>query len=298
MFAEACSKARNFTRPVVISSRRVDGKCTAAIGAFVVINKEGWAVSAWHIIEEIQKLNLAIQQYHRADDTRKAINAEEGLTKKERGRRLKVLPTFVRESPTNSSSWWSWDGVNLERFMSLPAVDLVFLHLEPFDPSWISEYPVFKDPGKPMNQGRTLCRIGFPFHTIEPVFHADRNVFELPPGSLPLPFFPNDGLFTRTVEVQPDPPLATMPPFPLRMLETSSPGLKGQSGGPLFDQNGTIWGIQSRTFHFPLGFSPSVPKGKPNEKEHQFLNVGWAVHAETIVGMMRDQKIEFSLADY
>ena len=113
-----------------------------------------------------------------------------------------------------------------------------------------------------------------------------------------MPFFPNDGIFTRVVDVAIDPTTSNVPPppFPLRFIETSSPGLRGQSGGPVFDCKGTVWGIQSRTIHYPLGFSPPVPGGKPHEKEHQFLNVGWAVHVETIVGALRHSGIAFSLA--
>ena len=41
-------------------------------------------------------------------------------------------------------------------------------------------------------------------------------------------------------------------------LETSSAGLLGQSGGPIFDIDGTVWAMQSRTTHLPLGFAPKV----------------------------------------
>jgi hypothetical protein len=34
--------------------------------------------------------------------------------------------------------------------------------LEPFDPSWITQYPVFKDPSKDFEPGTNLCRMGFP----------------------------------------------------------------------------------------------------------------------------------------
>ena len=86
------------------------------------------------------------------------------------------------------------------------------------------------------------------------------------------------------------------PPYKFRFIETSSPGLRGQSGGPIFDQQGIIWGIQSRTAHHPLGFSPLVPGGKPNEREHQFMNVGWGIHIDTLVGAMQDNKIDFEMS--
>jgi len=67
MFAEACEIAKQFTRPVVISRRDQNGKCSASIGTFVVVNKEGWALTAWHIVEEAEKLALAAQSFQHTE---------------------------------------------------------------------------------------------------------------------------------------------------------------------------------------------------------------------------------------
>jgi hypothetical protein len=222
-----------------------------------------------------------------------AIRSDQTINNKERKRRLKALPSLLPETVTQYSAWWSWDTVRMDQVVGIEVADLAFVKLQGFDAAMIASYPVFKDPAKPMQQGRSLCRLGFPFHTVTPSYDATTNIFHLPPGSVPPPFFPNDGIFTRIVEIPPPNPA---PPFKLSLIETSSPGLLGQSGGPIFDQDGNIWGIQSRTAHYPLGFSPEVPGGKKNEKEHQFMNVGWGIHAETIVGAMRDRGIAFDLS--
>ena len=44
--------------------------------------------------------------------------------------------------------------------------------------------------------GRSLCRLGFPFHDIVPIFDEERNAFLLPEGALPIPFYPIEGMFT------------------------------------------------------------------------------------------------------
>ena len=75
-----------------------------------------------------------------------------------------------------------------------------------------------------------------------------------------------------------DPPLG----YDRLLFETSAPGLRGQSGGPIFDGDGRIWGIQSETTSYELGFSPEV-KGEP---EHQFLNVGKAVDSSTVCSFL------------
>ena len=83
--------------------------------------------------------------------------------------------------------------------------------------------------------------------------------------------------------------------MPVRFIETSSPGLRGQSGGPLFDVNGTVWGIQSSTMHYPLGFSPEVNQGGRRFVEQQFLNAGMAVHVAVCIEMMSKMGVAFEL---
>ena len=66
--------------------------------------------------------------------------------------------------------------------------------------------------------------------------------------------------------------------------------------GLYFDQAGRVWGIQSRTTHLPLGFSPPVPGGAKNAVEHQFLNVGWAVHPEVVQAFLKENGVKFDVA--
>jgi hypothetical protein len=107
-----------------------------------------------------------------------------------------------------------------------------------------------------------------------------------------------DGIFTRVAEIvvlDKDKPVP--PPFPLRWIETSSPGLRGQSGGPIIDPQGSIWGIQSNTASYPLGFDPPVP-GRPGVTHHQFLNVGRGVHPDTIFGFLNQLGIKYDVSNY
>ena len=85
--------------------------------------------------------------------------------------------------------------------------------------------------------------------------------------------------------------------FEIRFIETSSPGLRGQSGGPIFDTGAVIWGIQSRTEHLPLGFSPKILRDGKEIEENQFINVGLGVHPENIIRILREHNIRFEMAD-
>lgn len=73
-----------------------------------------------------------------------------------------------------------------------------------------------------------------------------------------IPFFPIEGIYTRDVysgKTQDD-------LMDILFLETSSPGLKRQSGGPICDADGNIYAIQSQNFTLPLGFKGVTINGK------------------------------------
>ena len=171
------------------------------------------------------------------------------------------------------------DGVRLVEARVVPAADLALGRLEPFDPAPVAHYPVWKDPSRDFAPGRSLCKLGFPLHRIVPVYDEKANTFTLPEGSVPLPHFPMEGMFTRVVNTRAP---GSGDGEPSAFIETSTPSLIGQMGGPVFDANAVVWGIQSHTMHHALGFRPPVPGGAAGEVEHQFLNTGLAVHAAVI----------------
>lgn len=296
MFVDAYNKASKYTRPVVISHKNLKNECSAAIGSFVVINAEGWAVTAAHIVLEADRLDKMTRLYLDTQEKKKCIYEDTSLDQKTRSKMLKDLPKIEKDAVTNSSVWWGMDGLLTEEIIVIQLVDLAFVKFKNFNPSWVENYPIFKNPSKNISPGKSLCRIGFPFATISPTFNESKDTFILPPGSIPLPLFPNEGIFTRNVNIAFDHNISK-PPYELMFIETSSAGLKGQSGGPIFDVNGYIWGIQSQTRHYPLGFSPEVPNGKHGEKEHQFLNIGWGVHIKTLIGAMNDLNIKHEISD-
>lgn len=293
MFADAIDKARDFTKPLVISHRRQDGACGAAVGGYVVINRDGWAVSAYHIFEEWEKVRAAARTFTKAEADRAAIYGA-AIDKKERARRLKTLPAFTNSSTTHASLWLGLPGTcSVKDTVFLVAADLAIFRIDGFDHKWVTHYPELKDPSKGVRHGTSLCRYGFPFHSIDPTWNGSS--FHLPKESVPIPAFPSEGMFSRDVNIIIDGPAMEEVTFPLKMIETSSPGLRGQSGGPIFDRHGQVWGVQSRTIHYPLGFNPPVPGGKKGEVEHQFMNAGWGTHPETLVGALRDRGVNFQL---
>ena len=52
-----------------------------------------------------------------------------------------------------------------------------------------------------------------------------------------------------------------------------------------------MWGIQSRTAHLALGFNPEAEIAGVKTQVPQFINLGLAVHAGTLIEILADAGI-------
>ena len=81
-------------------------------------------------------------------------------------------------------------------------------------------------------------------------------------------------------------------------FEMSTPGLRGQSGGPVFDSEGVIWGMQSATNHLDLNFDVDQEvfrNGlKKRVRDSAFLHVGHCVHVDVLKDFMNEHKVQFT----
>lgn len=294
MFRKAYAIASQYTWPVVLSRKAVAGQCSANIGTFVTINDEGWILTAAHIVGHFQKLADGAAMARASEAEMAKIEADASLDTKARKQRIRQVARPAKNDTDRCSAWWGRDECRIVFAAVNVATDLAVARLAPFDPTWVATYPTFKDPSKDFEPGVSLCKLGYPFHQITPQWDASADSFRFPPDTVPLPRFPMEGILTRIINIA----VPSPPPYPLRMIETSSPGLRGQSGGPIFDQQGTIWGIQCQTVHWPLGFNPTVPGSSTGKREHQFLNAGVGAHPDTIFGMLQEQGIKFHVSPY
>jgi len=267
-------------------------KCTG--GAFVVLNSEGWIITVAHLWEPMRTYQQHITEQEAHNQQLKTIQQDQGLTAKQRSKKLRQ----IKPNPSwtvNVSYWWARDGVSIQDVRVLPEGDILIGRLEPFEEAIVNKtYPVIKDPSKNLNPGTSLCKLGFPFHELKSYWDKTNNRFVLAEGVLPVPRFPIEGIFTRNAAIG----KSKDGKYEIQLIETSSPGLRGQSGGPIFDINGTIWAIQSRTSHFALGFNPKVKKNGREIEENQFLSVGLGVHPELLVAFLTDNGISFKISDY
>jgi len=290
MFAQAYEIASPFTFPLVVSFRYFDGTVDASVGAYIVLNREGWVLTAAHVVQALLHRDEHQRQVQLYNESVLKISQDASLNKRQQEQRISVLksnPKWV----LNLSTWFGVDHWRVGTFQVNPQLDLAVGRLDSFDPGAIKTYPVLKNP-KTLRPGTSLCKLGFPFYEIKPSFEESDSTFRFPAGSLPIPRFPMDGIFTRVISIADQ-----GSPAAERFIETSSPGLRGQSGGPVFDANGTVWGVQSRTYHLPLGFSPTLKVNSREVLEHQFLNVGWAVHPRIVADFLRENGVKFKMSE-
>jgi len=159
-----------------------------------------------------------------------------------------------------------------------PTFDVALLTFKDYKRLLCDKFPMFAKDGTELQQGTFLCRIGFPFPEFTN-FEYDKvndRIRWTDKGRINTPRFPIEGMVTRRL-VRGD----------VRWgFELSTPGLKGQSGGPAFDTDGRIWDMQSGTNHLDLQFDVNKDLFRCGRKvhvtEHAFLHVGHCVDINTL----------------
>lgn len=294
LFRKACQLARGYTRPVIAFGANRKDHCFTSIGAFVVINKDGWFLTADHIVDSYEKWTadaLVVKEFEAAED---AINADKKLGAAEKKRKILALQQPA-DSMARAAAWmWGDMGSSIDLLYRYREVDLAIGKLTNFDASTVPEYPTFCRDLASDGQGTSLARLGYAFITVAATY--DRSIKQFNAGpKIATPFFATEGILSRYLDAKRAD--GSDPGYVMKLLETSTAGLKGQSGGPVFDTKGNIWGIQSKTRHYELGFEVEVANTKPQVSEHQFLNVGWAVSTQTILPLLDTLKVTVSAVD-
>ena len=284
MFVDACAKSIKYTKPLVISTALVDGTVTSGMSTYVMVNREGWAITAAHCVSCFVQQRECNEKMRQID----AWNNEHPDSKKE------YDPKWLRAH----SFWWGNDSIRMGEAHIMGDIDLAIVKLLNVPDGFVTEYPTFKSP-EGVKQGMSLCRIGFPFVTIKTTFEPEMNRFRLenPPVDLINQYFPNEGIMTRNVvraPMKPDGTVAQLGPsgIPPLYVETSTPGLRGQSGGPIFDTKGNIIAIQSVTIPLDLGYG-GVQGNNGRYLPEQFMNVGLGVHASTVIKALEKVGVKY-----
>jgi hypothetical protein len=271
MFTHAARCASEFTFPFVGLRRRGGGHVYSTIGAFVVLNAEGWALTSAHLVNEIFAVEReALGEAPAIDEAEPACTDHAEIW---------AVPGFSDARP------------HLAEAVVRPLADLALMRLEPFDAELVGAYPTLRDPSaQPIAQGTSVCRLGYPFHNIAVDWDESVGEFRLPAQAFPVPSFALDAVVARFRRLTAEDRVSTA-----TFIETSTPGLRGQSGGPLLDVEGRVCGIQSHTVHLDLGFDARFAVGEQVVSERQFLNVGAATHVADVVSLLDESGVDYEL---
>ena len=169
-------------------------------------------------------------------------------------------------------------------------LDLALIRFDGFAQVHCMEFPVFGSDAQYLKPGKFLCRLGFPFPEFTNfTYDAASDALQwTPSGRTGTPYFPIEGMVTRHVGLD---------EHTIIGFEMSTPGLRGQSGGPAFDTNGIVWGMQSATGHHDLDFDVDIKvvrNGVETQvKDSAFLHVGHCVHVSALKEFMRANSVSF-----
>lgn len=289
MFQKAYEIASQYTKPVLISHRFFDGKTDSGLGSFIIINDEGWILTAAHLIEPVNTFNKHVKEMQEFKKSRMSTDQHPGMTPQAKIRKKQQMKSNSKWI-TNLSHWWGNDKHRIKHFKVFKENDIAIGQIENYDPSFCAQYPVFRHPDT-IKAGASVCKLGFPFFNVKATFNKQIKAFQFDKSIFPIPRFPIDGIITRFNYSG----KSKVTNLDIRFLETSSPGLRGQSGGPMFDVDGKVMGVQSHTRHLPLGFSPKVKRGDKEIEENQFLNVGVGAHAASILEFLHQQGVKYEM---
>ncbi len=254
----------------------------------MVLNDQGWAITAKHIFDEITRAQQSVKVAVGIDTALAELRAQQGGNPKNRNRKIRKLERQKADCLSGRVEIWAagseWQQAKPRAVEAHghAVADLALFRIEPFTPKTDQTYPVLR--AEALTPGVAVCRLGFPWHAVEAEFQD--NNFDVKSG-FPAPLFASDGIVSRfLMEKHPDGGTTTY-------IQTSTPGLRGQSGGPLFDVQGRLCGLQSSTTHLDLGFDAKYDRGGETVVERQFLNVGQAVHVDEIRAFLDANDISY-----
>ena len=251
MFVKAYRVAAQWTRPVVVLERGPDGAVGTGCGTFIILNSEGWAATAAHILFAPPGAQL-----------------------------------------TDRCVWFTTDAIKGNFHIDLRA-DLAIGKLSGLDLSGIREYPKFGN-GE-LTPGTSLSHWGFHSHaTIKAAFDAQTRQFRV--DSFPLiPLLPVAGMFTAPMLMGPTNNLSFAGPLDggsgAKFLLTTAHILEGQSGGPVVDTEGHLWGLNNMGIRRYTGQKAEITDPRASAEDRamhtpQFVNYSLAAHVENLIQLM------------
>jgi hypothetical protein len=292
MFEKAIADVLQFTRPMHTITRTYGGLIMPGSSTFFFVNDSGVAITCKHVLDLIPAADNINNGFLQFKAERAKIPNDGKFKRNLQGLEMKYKYAPETTIQLRNNFLNCFDKIEQIVCHPHPTLDLAIIEFKGFEKVFYSSYARFIKDSSRIQQGKYLCRIGFPFPEFNNFRHNPDNddIEWTNTGNPSSPSFPIDGIVTRFVG---DPNLG------ITGIEMSTPGLRGQSGGPLFDTDGTIYGMQFATNHLHLGFDMKdkeiIGNGKKSKvSNYPFLHVGICVHVDKIKEFLRQHNISFS----
>lgn len=296
MFIKAIEEIQKFTRPIHTILRYYGNDfATPGTGTFFFVNDQGIAVTCRHIAENIINTTAINERYSLIKKERDSFGTKiDGKYKKQVAALEAKYGLIKQESiiQIRNTVMNSFDSITTIDCITHPVLDLAILKFNGFSKILYTSHATFVKNSDEIKQGKYLCRYGFPFPEFNN-FQYDLtkdDIEYIVTGAVGTPAFPIDGIITRHLGDGNQ----------IFGIEMSTAGLKGQSGGPLFDTHGLVYGMQYATNHLHLGFDMKnkeiTSEGKKIKITNQpFLHVGHCIHVDKIKEFLNQHNISFDV---
>jgi hypothetical protein len=290
MFVNAIESADLYTKPIHTITRSYGGLISPGTSTLFFVNENGVAITCKHVLDLILQADPVNNQFNQFKAERDRLPKDSKLGRNMMG--LEAKYHYKKETTVQIKNQFvnSVDVISNLTCHAHPTLDLAIIIFEGYHQKLYNGYATFvKDPNK-IKQGKYLCRLGYPFPEFTNFRHnTDTDDIEWTnTGNPTSPRFPLDGIITRFGAENNQ----------VISIEMSTPGLRGQSGGPLFDSDGLVYGMQYMTSHLHLGFDIKdkeiLQEGKKTKvSNYPFLNVGHCIHVDRIKEFLNQHHIKF-----
>jgi hypothetical protein len=296
MFENAIENVLKFSRPLHTISRTYGGLVAPGTSTFFFVNDKGVAITCKHVVNLIPTADNLNQTFLKFKAERDKLPRDNKFRRNLQGLETKYKYQDETTVQLKNNFLNCFDKIDQIVYHVHPTLDLAILEFKGFNKIFYNSSAVFIKNDTKIKQGKYLCRIGFPFPEFNNFRHnPDTDDIEWTnTGNINSPSFPIDGIVTRFIGGQSAADIIG--------IEMSTPGLRGQSGGPLFDVDGKVYGMQFATNHLHLGFDMKdkeiIRDGKKNKiSNYPFLHVGLCIHVNKIKEFLIQHNIEFTEAE-